>query len=174
VTMPPRKSKKTRPTYRLMPELVPSDLWGRSAYRMLGNKAVWKKRIRPDALAKAKDQCEACGESGGTMVCHDKWVYDDKKTIANLSGFEIHCRGCDSVTHFGHTFKTGDDLAPMFAHLCRVNECKFQEAVTILKGATLLWEKRNKKKWRIVVSPALLKDYPEMEGLPDFKPALTF
>jgi hypothetical protein len=163
--------KPNRPAYRLNPEMVPSDLWGRSAYRMLGGRAAWRKQIRPDALAKSKDQCETCGDSSGTLVCHDRWVYDDKKAIATLSGFEIHCRGCDSVTHFGRMFKIGADLTPIFAHVCRVNECNFQEAVTTLKDACLLWEKRDKKKWRIVVASALLKTYPELAELPSFRPA---
>ena len=153
--------------------MVPSDLWGRSAYRMLGGKAAWRKQIRPDALAKAKDQCETCGESSGSLICHDKWVYDDKKAIATLSGFEIHCRGCDSVTHIGRMVAIGADPTPIFEHLCRVNKCKFQEAVTTIDDAAVLWEKRDKKKWKIVVAPALLKKYPELAALPNFKPAVA-
>lgn len=43
-----------------VPELVPSPLWGRSASKMLGTRAVWKKQIRGNALAQANNRCEVC------------------------------------------------------------------------------------------------------------------
>ena len=163
-----------RKPYRLAPELVPSDLWGRSAYRMLGGRAAWTKKIRPNALAKAGNSCEICSSKGGRLICHDKWRYDDKKATATLIGFEIHCGNCDSVTHFGRMFKvggvSGEVFLSLFIHLCNVNGCKTRAALDILKEAHDLWEKRDKSKWKIIVVPDLLKLYPELEPLPRFKP----
>jgi|ERR1700733_1696843 len=168
--MPPRKK------YRLTPELVPIDLWRRSAYRMLGGRVAWRKKIRPDALNKAEDRCETCGAKDGRLTCHDKWSYDDKKATATLVGFEIHCANCDSITHFGRLFKAGgiteEVMMSLMIHLCRVNDCKTRDALNILREATELWENRSKKKWKVAVAPALLKKYPELEGLPTFKPVV--
>ena len=161
--------------YSLIPELVPGDLWGRSAYRMLGGRVAWKKKIRPDALAKAKDRCETCDAKEGQLTCHDKWSYDDKKAIATLVGFEIHCRACDSVTHFGRLLKMGasdEELWHLLLHICRTNKCEPRDADNILRDSYELWGKRNKKKWKVAVAPSLLTKYPELEGLPTFKPAV--
>src|SRR5258708_22864638 len=72
----------------LMPELVPGPLWGRSAHKMLGNKAVWRMRIRGDTLAEANNRCSVCKSSEGRMTCHEKWGYDDRQFVATLLGFE--------------------------------------------------------------------------------------
>jgi len=160
--------------YRLFPELVPSDLWGRSAYKMLRGRVAWTKKIRPDALAKAEDRCEVCGSGNGRLICHDKWRYDDEKSTATLSGFEIHCDNCDLVTHLGRMMQLADPQSVVLAavmHLCTVNKCKTLIATGILTNAHALWEKRNKKRWKVAVAPGLLKTYPELEGLPKFKPA---
>lgn len=102
--MPKPKAKP----YRLIPEMVPSNLWGRSAYRMLGGRVVWKKRIRPDALARSKERCNVCAAKAERLLCHDIWVYDNKKAIAMLAGFEMHCEFCDLVTHIGRMMQVRD------------------------------------------------------------------
>jgi len=158
----------------LVPELVPSDLWGRSASKMLGRRASWIKHIRPDAISQAQNRCELCGIKADPLICHDKWVYDKKKAMATLSRFEIHCRNCDSVTHIGRLAKVlgpENAIPAAILHLCNVNKCDQQMAVKILKDALFLWEKRNKKKWKINVAPELLNRYPDLAELPNFKPS---
>jgi hypothetical protein len=116
---------------------------------MLGGRVVWKKRIRPDALARSKERCNVCAAKAEKLLCHDKWVYDDKKAIAMLAGFEMHCE------------------------LCKVNKCDEKAALTILTDAHKKWGKRNEKTWKIGVAPELLESYPELEGLPEFKPSVS-
>jgi len=105
------------------------------------------------------------------LICHEKWVYDDRKTIALLAGFEMHCGFCDMVTHIGRTMQVQDrEVAALAAveHLRKVNKCDVNEALEILTNAMDLWEKRNRKRWKIRVAPELLESYPELAGLPEF------
>jgi len=171
--MPESKPK----TYRLVPEMVPSDLWGRSAYQMLKGRVAWTKRIRPDTLALCKQRCKVCAAEAERMLCHEKWVYDDKEAFALLSGFEMHCPSCDLVTHIGRMAKVyGPEtvLASAVEHLCKVNKCDEEEAGEITADALKTWEMRNRKTWKIRVAPELLQRYPELERLPKFKPQLSF
>lgn len=153
----------------LMPELVPGPLWGRSAHKMLGNKAVWKMRIRGDTLAEANNRCSICKSSQGRMTCHEKWAYDDKQFVATLLGFEIHCSNCDLVAHAGRAFKLGYGEV-VISHLCAMNQWDIKHAVTVLKHAMDVWMKRSKKEWRTKVASSLVKRYPELAALPKFVP----
>lgn len=166
--MAPKKKQ-----YLLVPELVPVPLWGRSAFKMLGQRAPWIKRIRPDALAESNGACSLCRSSEGRMICHDKWKYDDERAIATLVGFEIHCAMCDVVTHVGRAAITGSAevvLLDVLNHLCRINICPPDVAEQILKDALEQWNIRNKKKWTVKVIPALVARYPELAPLPEFLP----
>jgi hypothetical protein len=160
--------------FQLVPEMVPSPLWGRSACKMLGNRAVWKKQIRGDALTCANNRCELCGSNEGRLYCHEKWEYDDKRGIATLVNFEIHCGMCDAATHPGLTFKVAnspaESLLSILEHLCKVNRCTMHEAQAILSNSTSQWEKRSAKKWTVRVSDPLVGQYPELKDLPDFIP----
>ena len=161
----------SRKMYRLVPELVPRDLWGRSAFQMLKGKAAWTKKIRPNAIAAAGNRCQICDDTADVLVCHDKWNYDDKTRVATLIGFEIHCKTCDAVTHVGRAAQMGDPdqvLRKAVITLCAVNECDPPEAMKIIVDALDLWMKRSKKKWKVTVSPKLLKGYPELKELTSF------
>lgn len=159
--------------FRLIPELVPKPLWGRSAFRMLRQRATWTKQIRPDALAKSKHSCELCGCNSERLICHDKWQYDDRNSTATLAGFEIHCPDCDTVTHFGQAVNRGDReevLIAVLKHLCQVNQCTTDVAHSLLVNALEKWTTRNKRKWKIIVADTLLARYPELAALPSFTP----
>ena len=157
--------------YRLIPELIPNDLWGRSASQMLGRRIVWTKKIRPEAIAKADNRCQICGEKAERLICHDKWNYDGKKLIATLVCFEIHCSDCDLVTHFGRAMSYGDQnvvYEGAIVQLCKVNKCRPPTSHKILEEAIEIWMERSKKKWSVKVAPELLETYPELEGLPTY------
>ena len=144
---------------------------------MLGGRVVWKRRIRPDALARSKERCNVCAAKAERLLCHDKWVYDDKKAIAMLAGFEMHCEFCDMVTHIGRMMQVRDPKIVVLAavgHLCKVNKCDEKAALDILTNAHNVWKKRNQKTWKIGVAPELLESYPELEGLPEFEPSVSF
>jgi len=171
------KPSATSKTMPLIPELIPAPLWGRSAFRMLGRRVTWEKKIRPDALNQANNSCSLCGSSEGRLICHDKWQYDDKNAIATLVGFEIHCAACDAVTHVGRSMQTGpakEVLLAVLNQLCRVNQCVPKVAEGILAAALEQWGKRNKKNWTIRVAAPLINQYPELAGLPEFVPQRTF
>jgi hypothetical protein len=156
----------------LMPELVPGPLWGRSAHKMLGSTAVWKKQIRGDTLAEANNCCSVCKSSEGRMTCHEKWGYDDKQCLATLLGFEIHCSNCDLVAHAGRAFKLGYGEV-VISHLCALNHWDIEHAVTVLKHAMDVWIKRSEGEWRIEVASSLAGQYPELTALPRFVPPPT-
>lgn len=140
---------------------------------MLGQRVAWKKQIRPDALAVAKNRCSVCGSADGRLICHDKWRYDDKKAIATLVGFEIHCSLCDATTHVGRAAQLGpveEVLLEILNHLCNVNRCKPKEAEAILESAMALWQKRSQKEWTIKIAAPFVKQYPELAALPEFVP----
>src|SRR5690348_10706023 len=88
----------------LTPTLVPRALYGRSVYNELRNtkrRKQWE-ALRRSVLEAAANTCAHCGviyESH--MVCNEVWDYDDKKRGATLTKFEIVCRDCDSVLHYG-------------------------------------------------------------------------
>jgi hypothetical protein len=153
----------------LIPELVPGPLWGRSAHKMLGSKAVWKKQIRGDTLTNSNNCCSVCKSSEGRMTCHERWGYDDRQSVATLLGFEIHCSNCDLVVHAGRAFKLGyGDI--VISHLCAMNQCDIKHAVAILNEAMNVWTERSKKDWRIKVASFLVERYPELVALPKFVP----
>jgi len=161
-------------SYRLIPELVPEPLWGKSAYKMLGGRAAWKKRIRPDALTKSDNRCGICESAEERLICHDKWQYDDKAATATLIDFEIHCSACDSVTHFGRLaagIGLEEALQIVVPHLCKINQCTADKAVQIMLDAGTIFNKHSQKKWKVMVAAALVKMYPELADLPSFTPA---
>lgn len=171
--MPRAKGKK----FKLTPELVPSDLWGRSASKMLKGRVAWTKRIRPDAIEKAGRCCEICESADGTLICHDKWDYDDRTLTATLIAFEIHCKACDLVCHFKRMMQVAEPDAVLLSavhQLCKVNGCQEQEAISILHDADRVWTQRNQERWTVAVAAPLLKKYPELEFLPAFVPVSRF
>jgi hypothetical protein len=71
------------------------------------------------------------------MICHEKWGYDDKRLVATLLGFEIHCSNCDLVVHAGRAFKLGyGDIA--ISHLVCCESGRDDEVALRRKGRTHL------------------------------------
>ena len=97
----------------------------------------------------------------GSLECHDKWEYDDKKCVATLVKFEIRCKACHFVTHIGRAMQLGL-LHEAVAHLRKVNGRTEKDVERMVGAAMSLWKKRNQKKWTVVVAPALLKQYPRL------------
>jgi hypothetical protein len=149
---------------KLVPELVPEPLWGHSAYRLLG-RSSWK-AIRKDVLNAAKNSCQPCGITpspldSDPLTCHEQWHYDDKKRVATLIGFEIHCSACDSATHMGRAVQHGaGDRA--LNQLRKVNGISISAAQDLFVSAMILWKARSKKKWSVRVDPKLIETYPKL------------
>jgi hypothetical protein len=159
---------------RFVPELLPKPLWGRSASTMFGQRMIWTKQIRPNALALANYCCELCGAKGPRLDCYDKWLYDDTNASVTLIGFEIHCPECDAVTNLGRAVDDRGNpeevCLAVLAHLCRVNQSTLEAARDLLMTALEKWLVRNEKSWQIVVSTSLIQRYPELAQLPNFIP----
>ncbi len=149
-----------KPSYRLVPELVPRPLWGISAYRLLGRGRAWK-TIRQAALEASDQQCSICGSTETGLTCHERWDYDDRHGTATLVGFEIHCHRCDAVTHMGRAVANGF-AEEAIATFCRVNRVTKQEAGKAFRSAMGEWHRRSEKEWTITVAGPLLEQYPQL------------
>ncbi|WP_130419075.1 hypothetical protein [Edaphobacter modestus] len=135
---------------------------------MLKGRVAWKK-IRDAALVEAGHRCIVCRQRGKILFCHEKWRFSDQRTTVKLSGFEMVCERCNSVLHAGRSILAGyvDDVV---GHLCRINKCDEIVAAKILSKAFDKWNLRSqKKRWKIEVTQALLKRYPELVALPKYQ-----
>jgi hypothetical protein len=152
--------------HKLKPALVPRPLWGRSLYRKLPRKQ-WQ-ALRRSVLEAAANTCAYCAAVyEKNMVCHEVWAYDDLNHVATLTAFEIGCRDCDSVSHFGHTLvSAGDDALDdrgdhVIAQLMKVNGISEREAHKLLDDAFGKWMDRSKHKtWAIQIAPELIERHP--------------
>lgn len=185
--MPPgkqgRKEITTKKTpdrrYTLTPALVPGPLQGRSVYNAL-NKTKRRKEweaLRRTVLEAAGNSCTHCKASyERRMVCHEVWAYDDLNHIATLITFELVCRDCDSVLHFGKTLLIGgrkgddamDDLAHQaIAHLMKVNGITKRQAMKMMDDAFGQWMDRSEHEtWAIQIAPELIEKHPILADLP--------
>jgi len=155
-------------THKLIPELIPAPLNGLSAHRMLKGKVAWK-RIRNAALEEAGHRCVHCRQRGKILFCHEKWRFDAQRSTVKLYGFEMVCEQCNSVLHAGRAMLAGYEYE-VIQHLCQMNKCDEITAVKILSKAFEKWGLQNNVNWRIEVTQALLKRYPELATLPSYKP----
>jgi hypothetical protein len=154
-----------RVSLKLQPQLVPKPLWRRSAASLL-ERTDWQ-RIRRDAIDTADGRCEICG-SGGRLLCHEVWRYDDEQAAATLVGLEMHCVRCDLVTHMGRARAHGYSDAAL-DQLCRVNGILRADAEEVFAREMALWKKRNTVAWRILVDKTLLAKYPQLAILETVK-----
>jgi len=167
-----------RAPHKLVPALIPAPLQGRSVYnelRRTKRRKQWEalRRTVLEAAANTCTHCEAVYES--RMVCHEVWAYDDRNHVATLTAFEIVCRDCDSVLHFGKTLliggRKGDEgmakLAEQaIAQLMRVNGITEPQAHTVIDDAFGEWMVRSKRKtWTIKITPELIEKHPVLSGL---------
>ena len=172
-------TKKTSDrTFTLTPALVPRPLQGRSVYNELyktKRRKDWDvlRRTVLEAGANSCIHCKASYES--RMVCHEVWAYDDFNHIATLIAFELVCRDCDSVLHFGKTLLIGgrkgddamDDLAEQgIAHLMKVNGITKRQAMKMIDDAFGKWMDRSEyETWSIQIAPELIDKHPVLANL---------
>jgi hypothetical protein len=154
---------ETAKPHCLLPELVPKPLWGISAYRLLGRGKAWK-AIRQAALEAAGQRCCICRSTGSGLTCHERWAYDDRRGIAMLTGFQIHCRNCDAVTHMGRAAARGLAEHAM-AHFCRVNGVTKEKAREAFSSAMSVWRSRNRRAWTTEVAGPLVELCPQLAVL---------
>ena len=148
---------------KLVPQLVPKPLWGKSAAQIFGRHSLWT-QIRSDTLVAANHTCEACLAKGIPLDCHEVWHYDDEHGVATLAALKIHCEYCHMAVHIGRAAQHGNRDAAI-AQLCKVNGITPEEAEKLRKNAMAVWSERSKKKWRIAVEQHLLERYPQLAAL---------
>jgi hypothetical protein len=154
----------------LKPSLVPGPLFGRSVAKQLRRKQ-WEAHRR-SVLEAAANTCAHCGASYAShMICHEVWDYDDQNHIATLSGFDIVCRDCNSVLHFGFSLvlsarKGMDRDERAVAHLMKVNGLTRKQATKLIDDAFGEWIDRSKHKtWAVQIAPELVSKYPVLDSL---------
>lgn len=147
---------------RVRPELVPKPLWRRSGANLL-SRQDWDSIRRPE-LERARHCCAICSTPGPGLICHEQWVYDDDLKTATLSGFEIHCKNCDLVTHMGRA-KAHDMWDQAVVQFCSINRATPSHAEAAYREAIVLWRKRNQASWSVRVADAILEQYPQLSNL---------
>ncbi len=150
---------------KLVPELVPRPLWGRSVNKALPRTA-WERDVRAKVKAKAGGVCEDCGASYEKgMICHEDWRYDEQERTATLMSFRLICRDCNFVHHLGKASTLGLEQSAI-AHLTRVNNIDQEEAARIVTAATERWFQRSLiEDWTISISGQLIQEFPLLSGL---------
>lgn len=151
---------KEKPNLRLVPELVPRPLWGKSVHKTI-KRSQWEREIRKKVIDEANNVCATCGASYDKgMICHEEWEYNDDAHIARLIGFRLICRDCNFVNHYGKAGTLGLAKEALI-HLSKVNQIEEAEAKVIISAAIDEWLKRSLiEDWEIKISPILITEYP--------------
>jgi hypothetical protein len=155
--LPPRRRMK------LTPEMVPQPLWGINACKRVRPQSLWRS-IRSRQIDRAGGCCEVCEETTPPPYCHEQWHYDDRKSRATLTGFQVLCQNCNGAVHIALAYNRRKG-AEALAQLARVNSISELEVNQIAERATATWEKRSQKNWRLSVKPRLLRAFPQLRVL---------
>lgn len=153
--------------YRLVPELVPEPLWGRSAFHALKGQKSWKD-IRQTVIDEADSSCSICGEKRDKdMCCHEVWDYDDSEHIATLVDFSLLCPLCHLTQHTGARGTVGgkDVLIETVGHLKRINNMTFKELFALFDFVEERWDERSKHKWNIRIDGKLSDKFPILKTI---------
>lgn len=144
-----REESSTVQQLKLIPELVPAPLWGKSlanlARKSIKYNRLWR-AIQRKELMRSGGRCEYCGSTIGLSV-HEVWDYDDIKCVQKLIGFKVSCKHCSLVNHFGFaSVNELDDVA--FEHFMQINSLSRKEAEKLISEAFKIWQKRSSyKNW---------------------------
>lgn len=149
---------------RLVPELVPSPLWNRSAARLL-KQSDWR-RVRARHLDAVGPACEVCGrEQQKGLICHERWLYE--APTATLAALRMQCRMCDLAVHVGLADNRGRGHVARI-QLARVNKVSSEDAEALVEVA---YERHASlsavPEWQVAVHSSLVQAHPELAVLPD-------
>jgi hypothetical protein len=164
--------------HNLTPALIPAPLQGRSVYnelRRTRRRKEWE-ALRRTVLEAAENTCKHCeAVYESRLVCHEVWAYDDLNRVATLTAFEIVCRDCDSVLHFGKSLliggKKGDEGTAergkqAVKQLMKVNRISKKQANKLIDDAFGKWIDRSKHKiWAIQIAPELIENHPILSNV---------
>lgn len=131
-------------------ELVPDSCWY-SNLRSILSPAQWD-AVRKEAYARAGGRCMICGAGTSRLEAHEKWGYDEEKSVQSLLDVVAVCRACHEVIHIGRTQLLGNE-ARACEHFMRVNGCTYAEYRKALGEANETHIRRNKiPEWSLDLS----------------------
>jgi len=138
----------------LFVDLVPSSCWFTNV-RYCVDKRDWE-RLRRMVNARAGHRCEVCGATKDPatrrwLEAHERWDYDNARTIQSLRRIILLCTDCHQTTHFGYAQVTGNETHA-FNHLKRVTGMSTPEAQLHIADAFRLWERRSARDWTLDLS----------------------
>lgn len=138
----------------LFVDLVPSSCWFTNA-RSCVVPRDWE-RLRRMVTTRAAAQCEACGQGEDRsaqrwLEVHERWYFDDRRSVQVLRRLICLCTGCHSTTHFGLATIKGRDSEAL-AHLCSVTGMSTQQARSHVHDSFDLWKQRSRRDWALDLS----------------------
>lgn len=136
---------------RLKLEIEPRPIstWGITLANRL-DKKEWDE-IRHKVYRDADYTCQICGNRDDKLHCHEQWVFDDRKLIQRLVGFECCCELCHDVHHMGRSREVYPKkyVELLIKHWCRVNK-KTEKDFRMYEAKIFEMNKKRANKFYIV------------------------
>jgi hypothetical protein len=144
----PKPTPIQPPPPKLTIELVPQTCWI-SNVRSHVTAAQWN-TIRRATCKRSDLRCEVCGGRGTQhpVECHEVFEFDDRTRVQTLVQLVALCPACHRVKHFGLAQGQGHG-AQAFAHLCRVNGWRAEQAERYVEEQFALWKARSRHPWTV-------------------------
>ena len=122
--------------------LIPRTSFGANLRNRMG--AYRWRKLSQQKREEAGHRCQICrflGSGKGDLHLHELWEYDDHKRIQKLTGFEVVCRDCHDVHHWGRsTTKANQNrIDQLLIHACFVNHCGVETWIAHVKEQGQLW-----------------------------------
>ncbi|GAA4918828.1 DUF5710 domain-containing protein [Streptomonospora salina] len=138
----------------LFVDVVPSSCWFTNV-RTCVSQRDWE-RLRRMLLDRAGHLCEICGRGEDRaaerwLEAHERWAYDERRSVQALRRLICLCTDCHRTTHFGLARVKGRaDQA--FEHLCAVTGMTPDQADSHVQRAFAVWEQRSTRTWTLDLS----------------------
>lgn len=131
---------------RLTVELIPRSTWSLNL-RALLRQRDWN-LLRRRTYVVAGHRCEICDGVGRQhpVECHERWEFDDGRSIQHLRGLIALCPACHAAKHFGRALAKGIG-AEVLAHLAEVNSWSHKKAERYTEHELAIWALRSEKEW---------------------------
>ncbi|PRW62359.1 DUF5710 domain-containing protein [Actinopolyspora mortivallis] len=138
----------------LFVDLVPSSCWFTNVRSCVAERD-WE-RLRRMLLRRAGYRCEICGRgedraSRRRLEAHERWSYDETRSVQALRRLVCLCGDCHRTTHFGLAQVRGQAEAA-FEHLRAVTGMSREQAEAHVDEAFALWRRRSARAWTLDLS----------------------
>lgn len=129
-------------------ELVPRTSWYSNLRKHL-SQSDWD-IVRKKCYRDAGYVCEICGGKGPKwpVECHERWKYDDERSIQKLIGVIALCPDCHMVKHAGLAQINGkiDQVIDQLIKINKIDETQAKQHIDTTMG---IWKSRSYNKWTI-------------------------